>query len=82
MIDVLATSKMDLVRTLIGLPPYAVHRWRTAMTTVMATLFFRSAGRAQRQKLEIELNQSAPVGLIIGCHSNLMLKMYFAECFV
>ena len=41
-IDVLRTSHMDLVRALIGLPPYAVHRWHMAYLKIIATFAFRS----------------------------------------
>lgn len=40
-VDVLKTSKMDLVRALIGLPPYAVHRWHSAYLKVMAGFAFK-----------------------------------------
>ena len=41
-IDVLRTSHMDLVRALIGLPPYAVHRWHMAFLKVTTTFAFKS----------------------------------------
>ena len=37
-IDVLTTSKADLVRAMIGLPSYAIHRWRTAHLKCRAVL--------------------------------------------
>ena len=40
-IDVLRTSHMDLVRALIGLPPYAVHRWHMAYHKVVSTFAFK-----------------------------------------
>lgn len=40
-VDVLKTSKMDLVRALIGLPPYAIHRWQMAHLKFMAVFAFR-----------------------------------------
>ena len=40
-IDVLRTSRMDLVRALIGLPPYAVHRWHMAYRKVVSTFAFK-----------------------------------------
>ncbi len=40
-VDVLKTSHMDLVRALIGLPPYAVHRWHSAYLKIVAGLAFR-----------------------------------------
>ncbi len=40
-VDVLKTSHMDLVRALIGLPPYAIHRWHSAYLKVVAGLAFR-----------------------------------------
>lgn len=59
-IDVLATSKMDLVRALIGLPPYAVHRWHTAILSVMAAIWFRKSGEKQKEKREEEWMLSNP----------------------
>ena len=32
---------MDLVRALIGLPPYAVHRWHMAYRKVISTFAFK-----------------------------------------
>ena len=43
-IDVLRTSHMDLVRALIGLPPYAVHRWHMAYRKVVSTFAFKLVG--------------------------------------
>ena len=40
-IDVLKTSRMDLVRALIGQPPYARYCWRMAYVKMMATFAFR-----------------------------------------
>ena len=40
-VDVLKTSRMDLVRAMIGLSPYAVHRWHTAYLKVVAGIAFR-----------------------------------------
>ena len=40
-IDVLRTSRMDLVRALIGLPPYAVQRWHMAYHKVVSTFAFK-----------------------------------------
>lgn len=40
-VDVLKTSHMDLVRALIGQPPYAVHCWRMAYIKLMAAFAFR-----------------------------------------
>ena len=40
-VDVLKTSKMDLVRALIGLPPYAAHRWHMAYLKVRSAFAFR-----------------------------------------
>ena len=44
-IDVLRTSHMDMVRALIGLPPYAVHRWHMAYHKVVSTFAFKSVTR-------------------------------------
>lgn len=40
-IDVLKTSRMHLVRALIGQPPYAVRCWRIAYLKMMAVFAFR-----------------------------------------
>ncbi len=40
-VDVLKTSHMDLVRALIGQPPYAVRCWRMAHLKIMALFAFR-----------------------------------------
>lgn len=40
-VDVLKTSHLDLVRALIGLPPYAVHLWHSAYIKIMAGFAFR-----------------------------------------
>ena len=40
-VNVLKTSHMDLVRALIGLPPYAVHRWHMGYLKMLAMFAFR-----------------------------------------
>lgn len=40
-VNVLQASRMDLVRALIGLPPYTVYRWHMAYLKVMAVFAFR-----------------------------------------
>ena len=40
-VNVLQASHMDLVRALIGLPPYTVYRWQMAYLKVMAVFAFR-----------------------------------------
>jgi len=40
-VDVLKTSHMDLVRALIGQPPYAVYCWRMACVKLKAIFAFR-----------------------------------------
>ena len=40
-VNVLQASRMDLVRALIGLPPYTVYRWHMAYLKVMAAFAFR-----------------------------------------
>ena len=40
-VDVLKTSRMDLVRALIGQPSYAVHCWHMARLKLMAAFAFR-----------------------------------------
>ena len=46
-VNVLKTSHMDLVRALIGLPPYAVHRWHMAYLKMLAMFAFRYVGCTQ-----------------------------------
>ena len=63
-LDVLATSRMDLVRALIGLPPYAVKRWHLAINTVLAVTYFGSTVRRRKERenesvsLSIQVSQS------------------------
>jgi hypothetical protein len=57
-IDVLRTSHMDLVRALIGLPPYAVHRWHMAYHKVVSTFAFKKAGAVHKLKKEGRLTPS------------------------
>ena len=40
-VNVLQASRMDLVRALIGLPPYTVYRWQMAYLKVIAVFAFR-----------------------------------------
>lgn len=40
-VDVLKTSRMDLVRALIGQPPFAVHCWHMAQLKLRAVAAFR-----------------------------------------
>ena len=40
-VDVLKTSRMDLVRALIGQPPFAVRCWRMAHIKLKAAAAFR-----------------------------------------
>ena len=42
-VQVLRSSHMDLVRALIGLPTYAVHRWHMAFLKLSASFAFRCA---------------------------------------
>ena len=37
-VDVLTTSKADLVRAMIGLPSYAIHRWHMAFLKYQAVM--------------------------------------------
>ncbi len=67
-VDVLKTSRMDLVRDLIGLPPYAVHRWHMAYLKILAGIAFQTAGREHKAKRDGHISQfhqfrhgSAPV---------------------
>ena len=49
-VDVLKTSKQNLVRALIGLPSVAAARWGRVRTLLLATAIFREAGRLERQQ--------------------------------
>ena len=49
-VDMLKTSKQNLVRALIGLPSVAVTRWGHVRTLLLATAIFREAGRLRRQQ--------------------------------
>ena len=49
-VDVLKTSKQNLVRALIGLPSVAAARWGRVRTLLLATAIFREAGRLRRQQ--------------------------------
>jgi len=42
-VDVLKTSHMDLVRALIGQPPFALHCWKKAHMMLRAVAAFRLA---------------------------------------
>ena len=53
-VEVLKTSRMDLVRSLIGLQSYAVHRWRLAAATVLGAVRFIWNGRRRRRRLQEE----------------------------
>ena len=52
---------MDLVRSLIGLSPYAVHRWRIAIQQILAIIAFKDAGKRRRERREDNWTASAPV---------------------
>ena len=60
-VDVLKTSRMDLVRSLIGLSPYAIHRWRIAIQQILAILAFKDAGKRRKERREDNWTTSAPV---------------------
>ena len=49
-VDVLKTSKQNLVRALIGLPSVAAARWGRVRTLLLATAVFKEAGRLRRQQ--------------------------------
>ncbi len=68
-LDVLATSRMDLVRGLIGLPPYAVKRWHLAINTVLAVTCFGSTLRhKQRQNESVSFTIPVSHSLITCCY--------------
>lgn len=73
-VDVLATSRMDLVRALIGLPPFAVHRWRIATKAVLAMIFFKSVSQ-QESKSEIATSLALVSCLYIIYCSNQLLTL-------
>ena len=49
-VNVLKTSKQNLVRALIGLPSVAAAQWGRVRTLLLATAIFREAGRLRRQQ--------------------------------
>ena len=64
-VDVLKTSRMDLVRSLIGLLPYAVHRWRIAIQQILAIIAFKDAGKKRKERREENWTASAPVSITL-----------------
>ena len=49
-VDVLKTSKQNLVRAIIGLPSVAATRWRKVRTLILATAIFKEEGRLRQQQ--------------------------------
>ena len=49
-VEVLKTSKQNLVRALIGLPSVAAARWRRVRTLLLATAIFKEEGRLRRKR--------------------------------
>ena len=53
-VEVLKTSHMDLVRSLIGLHSYAAHKWRIVISTVYGAVRFRRCGNERRRRKQEE----------------------------
>ena len=53
-VEVLKTSHMDLVRSLIGLHSYAAHKWRIIISTVYGAVRFRRCGSERRRRKQEE----------------------------
>ena len=49
-VEVLKTSKQNLVRALIGLPSVAAAQWRRVRTLLLATAIFKEEGRLRRKR--------------------------------
>ena len=63
-VDVLKTSRMNLVRALIGVSSYAVHRWHVAVGVVQAAILFAKAGRERRERRDDNWTLSTPVSYV------------------
>ena len=85
-VDVLKTSKQNLVRALIGLLSVAAARWGRVRTLLLATAIFREAGRLWRQQSEkcnslTRLKTETLNGGQVKLHTN-VYSDHYNQCYI